>query len=355
MITNSKDNITLSGSYAASLSDHNFIVAFRKIGIRRGTPRYVDTRSFKNFDETKFVLDLQNTIWPIPDITENISDARVTWKSILLNIVDKHAPCRMKRIRNKPSPWINPDIKREMYARDLLKKKAIKSNSPFDWLSFKTKKNMVNKLVKKLKKSYQSEIKNNFGNPKGTWKVLNDLMGRNRNNTEITKLNITSSESVTDSKNIANSFNTYFTEIGPKLASEIPSQVNNKSPEDFLTKVDSKFGFRKIKSTEVFELLKGSKTGKAVRIDKISNKILKIAAPYIVESLTNLFNLSIQANLFPNDWKLAKVTPIFKSGDRCDANNYRPISVISAVARIFEKLIYIQLEKYITEHNLINL
>ena len=51
---------------------------------------------------------------------------------------------------------------------------------------------------------------------------------------------------------------------------------------------------------------------------------------------------------------MAKVTPIFKAGDRCDSNNYRPISVISAVTRIFEKLVYCQLENYVTKHNLIN-
>lgn len=77
------------------------------------------------------------------------------------------------------SPWVNQQLKQEMYARDILKKKAIKSNSPADWLLFKKKRNVVNQLVKKTKKSYyQEEIKNNSGIPKGTWKALNNLMGK---------------------------------------------------------------------------------------------------------------------------------------------------------------------------------
>ena len=112
---------------------------------------------------------------------------------------------------------------------------------------------------------------------------------------------------------------------------------------------------KKISSHQVEALLKTSDAAKAVGVDKISNKILKISAPYInSESLAEFFNLSLLSNTFPSDYKKAKVTLIFKRGDRCESNNYRPISVISAIARIFEKLVYIQLENYVHKHNLIN-
>ena len=56
---------------------------------------------------------------------------------------------------------------------------------------------------------------------------------------------------------------------------------------------------------------------------------------------------------FPDDWKLAKVTPIFKQGDRSDMNNYHPISVISAIAKVFERLVYNQLSSYLSENNIL--
>ena len=61
----------------------------------------------------------------------------------------------------------------------------------------------------------------------------------------------------------------------------------------------------------------------------------------------NIFNVSLQRAIFPDDWKLAKVTPIFKEGNKADCGNYRPISVISAVAKVFEKLVYQQLSSFL--------
>ena len=76
--------------------------------------------------------------------------------------------------------------------------------------------------------------------------------------------------------------------------------------------------------------------------------------PYICQSLTSLFNLSIETNIFPHELGIAKVSPLFKAGDHSDKENYRPISVIPTVARIFERIIYDQLYTYLIENELLN-
>ena len=70
---------------------------------------------------------------------------------------------------------------------------------------------------------------------------------------------------------------------------------------------------------------------------------LKIAADVVSPSLTGILHQSILTGIFPCDWKLAKVSPIFKNGSKSDLNNYWPISVIHAIAKIFEKIVYDQL------------
>ena len=75
-------------------------------------------------------------------------------------------------------------------------------------------------------------------------------------------------------------------------------------------------------------------------------KLIKIAAEIISPSLTEIFAKSISTGIFPSEWKTARVSPIFKKGKKNDPNNYRPISVIPAVAKIFEKVIFEQLYNY---------
>ena len=85
----------------------------------------------------------------------------------------------------------------------------------------------------------------------------------------------------------------------------------------------------------MIKLLKAIDLGKATGRDK---KSLKITAGVVSPSLACIFNQSILTGIFPCDWKLAKVSPIFKTGSKSDLNNYRPISGIPAVAKIFEKI-----------------
>ena len=93
--------------------------------------------------------------------------------------------------------------------------------------------------------------------------------------------------------------------------------------------------------------------GKSTGLDKISTKLIKQAGDTITESLLEVFNLSLRTGIFPDDWKFAKVTPICKSEDKTLCENYRPISVISNIAKIFEKLVCRQLNTFLDNNNII--
>jgi len=72
-------------------------------------------------------------------------------------------------------------------------------------------------------------------------------------------------------------------------------------------------------------------------LDGITAKCLYVAAPAIAGCLSYLFNLSLVSGVFPKDWKTARVTPIFKAGNRSDLNNYHTISILPVVAKVFER------------------
>ena len=124
IITNNEEYLTHHGVLTTSLSDHNLIFTIRKIDRHRGPPRYIQTRSLNNFNEAKFIQDIQNTNWPMPKDSDEINHIWEDWKPTLQAVLDGHAPCRVKRVRNATSPWVNQHLKKEMYDRDILKKKA---------------------------------------------------------------------------------------------------------------------------------------------------------------------------------------------------------------------------------------
>ena len=83
--------------------------------------------------------------------------------------------------------------------------------------------------------------------------------------------------------------------------------------------------------------------------------MLKQAGNAIVPSLTRLLNLSLQTSTFPNVWKLANVIPIFKKNDKCLIDNYRPVSLLSCIGKLFERAVFKHVFNFLRDHNIITL
>ena len=144
-----------------------------------------------------------------------------------------------------------------------------------------------------------------------------------------------------NAEHIANHLDVHFTVIGPVLVTNLP--VSTTNAEDYSKREPSSFEFAKIESSRVLKLLSKLDVSKATGLDQISNRVFKLAAPVIYRQLTELFNLSLKNGEYPNDWRLAKVSPVFKAGKRNDPNNYRPLSILSTISIVFEKLVYEQI------------
>ena len=122
-----------------------------------------------------------------------------------------------------------------------------------------------------------------------------------------------------------------------------------------LVQISEFTAFRPVTITQICSLLSQLISGsKATGLDKISSKIIKIAAPIISDSLTYTFNQAIILCTFPNEWKIARVIPLFKNGHRNLPGNYRPISVLPAISKVMERILYTQLYEYLSVNNLLS-
>ena len=105
------------------------------------------------------------------------------------------------------------------------------------------------------------------------------------------------------------------------------------------------FRFKTIDVRNVRDAIGKIKTSKGFSTENISSYFLKLAMPYVENSLAYIFNTSLERSKLPDDWKTARVTPISKEGDKSDKSNYRPMSVLPVISRLFDKLVSNQLYK----------
>ena len=99
--------------------------------------------------------------------------------------------------------------------------------------------------------------------------------------------------------------------------------------------------------------LNNFETNKAIGLDNISARLLKDLASVVSKSLAKLFNQSLVTCTFPSFWKFGKVSALFKTGDHCDPNNYRPITVLPTLSKILEKAVHNQLYLFLNDNKII--
>ena len=220
------------------------------------------------------------------------------------------------------------------HQESFLKKKAERTKDQSCWDDFERARNEVNNSIKYAKRKYFSD----------------NLAASRKDPRKTSDIEIGDSK-ISSASEMAEAFNCHFANIGHDLARDIPSAYT--VPESYLISTNSTFSFKSCSSNEVRKLLEKLETKKSTGLDNLPSKMLKIAAGVVAPSLAFLFNQSISSGIVPAEWKLARVTPIFKKEKRQDVNNYRPISIIPAVAKVFERIIYDQFFKYLNDNDLL--
>ena len=154
---------------------------------------------------------------------------------------------------------------------------------------------------------------------------------------------------------VSNTLNNYFTNVGINLAAKIskPVQCNFNITSLIHSNINSIF-IQPIAEDEIRMRTRGLDSSKSTGIDGIPIKYIKMAATVTTPKLTQLFNICIKKEYFPQALKIAEIVPIFKKGNRENCCNYRPISILSPFAKIFEKCLHEQFNKFFIKNDLIS-
>ena len=194
VIASMPEKIIFSGVVHLGISDHSLIYSIRKINTRIKTDLQgsVEYRNFKNFNVSGFLYDLQNIPWEEIRFKRNVDEMWRLWKTFFVDVLDKHAPVRVKRLRKGGNiPWVSREEKEKLFKRDALKRKAIKTNKEEDWRLYKSSRNVANTALRSAKRDYYAnKFTNNKQNPKYAWRTINNILGRNRKQTTINEIKL---------------------------------------------------------------------------------------------------------------------------------------------------------------------
>ena len=136
------------------ISDHSLIYATHKHNTLKADPKIIESRQFKNFDCDAFIEDIKETPFHFASLMDDPNEMWDVWKSLLLEVINKHAPMRKRKVKSKSSPWITAELRRKMRKRDFLKNQAVKQNSHQAWNDYKKARNEVNASIREVRVTF---------------------------------------------------------------------------------------------------------------------------------------------------------------------------------------------------------
>jgi len=357
MFSNIIDMDFINGIFHYDISDHLPIFTLTKqnnIVHESQKTNHKMYRKETNRNVDSFNLDLAQEQWHDVIQEKNVNKAYDNFIKKLLYYYDKNIPLARQNPHTKVNnPWITKGILNSIRKRNRLYKKSLLHPSENNKKKYKRYRNTLTTLIRLSRKLYYStKIENNKDNNNSLWQIIKDLIDSKRTNKNKTFNH--NEQEVKDPKQISNIFNTYFSNIGPKLASEIKHDEKLGNFKQFLNKPINKSLFlRPTTPHEILEIVRLLKSSKSTGYDGVSVNLLKRIIYYIVEPLTHMFNLSISSGVCPNSLKIAKVIPIYKKDDSALVSNYRPISLLPSISKILEKIVHKRLYNFLNSNNLL--
>ena len=302
--------------------------------------------NYKITDFNLFRSSLEQTNFDECFDSNNIDDICQNWTNKFMKAALDNVHNNIVTIRPKDAPWYSSRLRYLKRKVNLAFKKFRQVRSNDRWNQYSTARNLYQSELSVAEYEYKKKIGSSLKdqrNSKQWWHKAKVLMGKGSNES-IPSLYINNT-SITNNKDKANAFNSFFlshskvNDTGHTLPNAAHSPIN-------LSDIT-------ITENDVFDQLKCIDCSKSSGPDEVTPTLLKQAGYAIVPSLTKLFNCSLLEGKFPQLWKNANVTPLFKKGNKNDINNYRPVSLLSCVSKIFEKIVFKYMFNYMRDNQML--
>ena len=345
-----------SGIIVTDISDHFPIFTSFSFNANHSSSKHVPTHNYsmENIDHLK--NDLNSCDWSDVLCTLDVNMAFNKFMDIFNRLHDKNIP--LKNIKSSSrkftpkSPWISVSMCKSIHHKNKLYRRFISHPTDPNRAIYVRYKNILTTVIRNSKRMYYAkQFEKEKGNVKNTWKIINSVL-KNKTLSKLSSIDVNGAV-VNNSHFIADHFNTYFTNIGNNLSNKIP--LSDRNFNDYLLNSNSSSIFlAPVTEQEILDIVNNLPNKKSSGHDLVNNFLIKSVILAISMPITFIMNLSMSTGVVPDDMKIARITPIFKSGDTQQVNNYRPISVLTSFSKILERIVYTCTSKFFDNHNILS-
>ena len=365
-LTNCPRSFQNTSTLGIGVSDfHNLIVTVFKVAKPKNQPKILHYRNFKKFDDELFERDLRSQL-----VDKNIINYKV-FEDSFIQTLNKYAPIKQKIVRGNHKPFMSKMLRKAIMKRTMLESKFLKYKTTESLSEYKKHKNYTNRLAKKEKAKYISKL--NFSSIKGSrefWRIIGPLFSNKRGASQQITL-VKNDKIISDDKEVADTFSNFFKNAieslniseNQLLLSDTSNFTNGVQvaiskfqahPSILQIKRQIKktfnFNFIEINPSDVEQQIKNLKIGKAITFMNIPTASLKKVCDIVAPTLCAIWNEQVIKNCtFPYELKLADIKPIHKKLEHILEKNYRPVSILSVVSKVFERLLKKQMTDFVND------
>ena len=336
MICNSGDVVQRVGVFKCAFSPHSFIRALLCLPKCRRKPRRIRSRLFKSIDHLSLLHDLHLVDWSGVFSCSSVSDK---WSHIthrLTLVLDRHAPLRTTCVRNPRAPAVTSATLCLMAERrGVLRREG---RSP----AFRELDRRVRSAIRRdCRADIEARLRTQGSS--SLYRTIRPLIAGKR------------SDTATLPSATPDEMNTYFVNVGPRIAASLASSGVPPDVPCRLPRVGA-CGFRVAGVTlaELREVVFSMKRSGACGPDGVCIRVLLLSFDAIGPFLLHVVNTCLSSCDFPDSWKHSLVHPIFKSGDPDLVSNYRPISIVPTITKVVERVVQRQLAAYMSHNHLLS-
>ncbi len=353
VITNCPDSFVLPTTAPPLGSSDHFTIHF-SVSMNNTQHNNGAGRRLWNLDKCDipaFLRDLHLQPWPAENCTASLDWQWNVWHNLFMSTAKLHVPSKhVQNVQPKP-PWLSDYLLAECKLKKNLFRLCKLCPSADHIAKFRAQRNKVTALLRRAKKEFTSSLETQIrsSNGKSFWNFLRVCKGRRASQAIPPLIGADGLTAVTDidKAELLNSFFIHQTNLPDQPDSTAPALAYSTPTSSNLPEIE-------VSPDDVFGILSTLNRKKAPGPDGIPNHLLRAAAPSICTSLAVLFNNSLASGEIPSAWKVGTIKAIHKSGRRDLPDNYRPISLLSNVSKVLEKIINRHLYDHLTANDLLS-